>query len=132
MNLPKNIFKAYDIRGIYDHELNNKTVKLIARALSVIYTNKNDKIVIGRDGRLSSETLSNALIEGFLESGKDIIDIGQVPTPLLYYAVNYFKLNSGIIITGSHNPKDYNGLKIIMDGHALAGNEIQKIYENIK
>jgi len=132
MNLPKNIFKAYDIRGIYDHELNNKTVKLIAKALSVIYKNKNDKIVIGRDGRLSSETLSNALIEGFLESGKDIIDIGQVPTPLLYYAVNYFKLNSGIIITGSHNPKDYNGLKIIMDGHALAGNEIQKIYENIK
>lgn len=132
MNLPKNIFKAYDIRGIYDHELNNKTVKLIAKALSVIYKNKNDKIVIGRDGRLSSETLSNALIEGFLESGKDIIDIGQVPTPLLYYAVNYFRLNSGIIITGSHNPKDYNGLKIIMDGHALAGNEIQKIYENIK
>ena len=132
MNLPKNIFKAYDIRGIYDHELNNKIVKLIAKALSVIYKNKNDKIVIGRDGRLSSETLSNALIEGFLESGKDIIDIGQVPTPLLYYAVNYFKLNSGIIITGSHNPKDYNGLKIIMDGHALAGNEIQKIYENIK
>ena len=66
MNLPKNIFKAYDIRGIYDHELNNKTVKLIAKALSVIYKNKNDKIVIGRDGRLSSETLSNALIEGFL------------------------------------------------------------------
>ena len=132
MNLSKNIFKAYDIRGIYDHELNNKTVKLIAKALSEIYKNKNDKIVIGRDGRLSSETLSKALIEGFLESGKDIIDIGQVPTPLLYYAVNYFKLNSGIIITGSHNPKDYNGLKIIMDGHALAGNEIQKIYENIE
>ena len=132
MSLPKNIFKAYDIRGIYDQELSENIVRQIAQALSEIYKNQNDKIVIGRDGRLSSKKLSNALIKGFLESGKDIIDIGQVPTPVLYFSVNYFKLNSGIIVTGSHNPKNYNGLKIIMNGHALAGDEIQEIYKKIK
>lgn len=132
MSLPKNIFKAYDIRGIYDQELSENIVRQIAQALSEIYKTQNDKIVIGRDGRLSSKKLSNALIKGFLESGKDIIDIGQVPTPVLYFSVNYFKLNSGIIVTGSHNPKNYNGLKIIMNGHALAGNEIQEIYKKIK
>ena len=132
MNLPKNIFKAYDIRGIYDQELTNESVKLIAMALCDIYEEHNDSIVIGRDGRLSSETLSSTLIQSFLDNGKSVIDVGQVPTPLLYFAVNYFSLNSGIIITGSHNPKNYNGLKIIMDGHALAGEEIQEIYNRIK
>ena len=132
MNLPKNIFKAYDIRGIYNQELTNESVKSIAMALCDIYKENNDQIVIGRDGRLSSETLSSTLIQSFLDNGKRVIDIGQVPTPILYFAVNYFGLNSGIIITGSHNPKNYNGLKIIMDGHALAGEEIQEIYNRIK
>ena len=132
MNLPKNIFKAYDIRGIYNQELTNESVKSIAMALCDIYKENNDQIVIGRDGRLSSKTLSSTLIQSFLDNGKKVIDIGQVPTPILYFAVNYFGLNSGIIITGSHNPKNYNGLKIIMDGHALAGEEIQEIYNRIK
>ncbi len=132
MNLPKNIFKAYDIRGIYNQELTNESVKSIAMALCDIYKENNDQIVIGRDGRLSSKTLSSTLIQSFLDNGKRVIDIGQVPTPILYFAVNYFGLNSGIIITGSHNPKNYNGLKIIMDGHALAGEEIQEIYNRIK
>ena len=86
---------------------------------------------MGRDGRLSSLSLSQALIQGFLESGKKVIDIGEVATPLMYFSVNHFKLNSGVIITGSHNPKNYNGLKIIMNGNALAGEEIQEIYKNI-
>ena len=132
MNLPKNIFKAYDIRGIYNQELTNESVKSIAMALCDIYKENNDQIVIGRDGRLSSKTLSSTLIQSFLDNGKRVIDIGQVPTPILYFAVNYFGLNSGIIITGSHNPKNYNGLKVIMDGHALAGEEIQEIYNRIK
>ena len=132
MNLPKNIFKAYDIRGIYNQELTNESVKSIAMALCDIYKENNDQIVIGRDGRLSSKTLSSTLIQSFLDNGKRVIDIGQVPTPVLYFAVNYFGLNSGIIITGSHNPKNYNGLKIIMDGHALEGEEIQEIYNRIK
>lgn len=131
MKVLKTIFKAYDIRGIYKKELTLESIDLIARSLSDLYQKDNDIIVVGRDGRLSSEAISNTLIRGLLESGKKVIDIGQVPTPLLYFAVNYFKINSGIIVTGSHNPKNYNGLKIIMDNHALAGEEIQNIYNKI-
>lgn len=131
MKVSKTIFKAYDIRGIYKKELTLESIDLIARSLSDLYQKDNDIIVVGRDGRLSSEAISNTLIRGLLESGKKVIDIGQVPTPLLYFAVNYFKVNSGIIVTGSHNPKNYNGLKIIMDNHALAGEEIQNIYNKI-
>ena len=131
MEVSKSLFKAYDIRGIYEKELTNNLVCHIAKALSVIYKDNNDIIVVGRDGRLSSKELANSLINAFLESGKDIIDIGQVPTPMMYFAVNYLKLNSGIIITGSHNPKNYNGLKIIMDGHTLAGDDIENIYNKI-
>ena len=131
MRIPKSIFKAYDIRGIYKEELTEKTSKFVAEALSRIYKENNDTIIIGRDGRLSSKSLTKSLIEGFLESGKNVVDIGEVPTPLLYFAVNQLKSNSGVMVTGSHNPKNYNGLKIIMDGHALAGEEIQKIYKNI-
>ena len=131
MKIPKSIFKAYDIRGIYKEELTEKTSKFVAEALSRIYKENNDTIIIGRDGRLSSKSLTKSLIEGFLESGKNVVDIGEVPTPLLYFAVNQLKSNSGVMVTGSHNPKNYNGLKIIMDGHALAGEEIQKIYKNI-
>ena len=131
MNITKSIFKAYDIRGIYEKELTDKSVELVAKALSSIYKENNDKIVVGRDGRLSSIPLSKAVIKGFLDSGKDVIDIGEVPTPLMYFAVKKFKINSGVMVTGSHNPKQYNGLKIIMDGHALAGDEIEKIYRNI-
>ena len=86
---------------------------------------------MGRDGSIIKLSLSQALIQGFLESGKKVIDIGEVATPLMYFSVNHFKLNSGVIITGSHNPKNYNGLKIIMNGNALAGEEIQEIYKNI-
>ena len=128
MNISKDIFKAYDVRGIYDSQLTIDSVYLIAEALCKIYDKNNEKIIVGRDGRLSSLALSKSLINGFLKSGKDVIDIGVVPTPIMYFAVNFFKLTSGIIVTGSHNPKNYNGLKIIMDGHSLAGEEIQNIY----
>ena len=131
MNISKDIFKAYDVRGIYDSQLTLDSVYLIAEALCKIYDKNNEKIIVGRDGRLSSLALSKSLINGFLKSGKDVIDIGVVPTPIMYFAVNFFKLTSGIIVTGSHNPKNYNGLKIIMDGHSLAGEEIQNIYNHI-
>ena len=105
MKIPKSIFKAYDIRGIYKEELTEKTSKCVAEALSRIYKENNDTIIIGRDGRLSSKSLTKSLIEGFLESGKNVVDIGEVPTPLLYFAVNQLKSNSGVMVTGSHNPK---------------------------
>ena len=131
MKLAANIFKAYDIRGIYGKELTLDAIGLIAKSISNLYPNDNDTIVIGRDGRNSSSEISKALIDSFLKSGKNVIDIGEVPTPLLYFAVNHLSLNSGIIITGSHNPKEYNGLKMIMDGHTLSGGEITRIYDDI-
>ena len=131
MKLASNIFKAYDIRGIYGKELTLDAIGLIAKSISNLYPNDNDTIVIGRDGRNSSSEISIALIDSFLKNGKNVIDIGEVPTPLLYFAVNHLSLNSGIIITGSHNPKEYNGLKMIMDGHTLSGGEITRIYDDI-
>lgn len=131
MKISKSIFKAYDIRGVFEKELFVSTAKAVAKSISNIYKQNNNTIVIGRDGRISSKKLSDSLIEGFLESGKDIIDIGEVPTPVLYFAVNFLKLNSGVMVTGSHNPKQYNGFKIIMNSHALAGEEIQEIYNKI-
>ena len=131
MKLAANIFKAYDIRGIYGKELTLDAIGLIAKSISNLYPNDNDTIVIGRDGRNSSSEISKALIDSFLKNGKNVIDIGEVPTPLLYFAVNHLSLNSGIIITGSHNPKEYNGLKMIMDGHTLSGEEITRIYDDI-
>ena len=131
MKISKNIFKAYDIRGIFEQELFVTTAKEVAKSISRIYKQHKNTIVIGRDGRLSSKKLSDSLIEGFLESGKNIIDIGEVPTPVLYFAINFLKLNSGVMVTGSHNPKEYNGFKIIMNNHALAGEEIQEIYNKI-
>ena len=131
MKLAANIFKAYDIRGIYGKELTLDAIGLIAKSISNLYPNDNDTIVIGRDGRNSSSEISKALIDSFLKNGKNVIDIGEVPTPVLYFAVNHLSLNSGIIITGSHNPKEYNGLKMIMDGHTLSGGEITRIYDDI-
>ena len=131
MKLAANIFKAYDIRGIYGKELTLDAIGLIAKSISNLYPNDNDTIVIGRDGRNSSSEISIALIDSFLKNGKNVIDIGEVPTPVLYFAVNHLSLNSGIIITGSHNPKEYNGLKMIMDGHTLSGGEITRIYDDI-
>ena len=131
MKLASNIFKAYDIRGIYGKELTLDAIGLIAKSISNLYPNDNDTIVIGRDGRNSSSEISKALIDSFLKNGKNVIDIGEVPTPLLYFAVIHLSLNSGIIITGSHNPKEYNGLKMIMDGHTLSGGEITRIYDDI-
>ena len=97
MKLAANIFKAYDIRGIYGKELTLDAIGLIAKSISNLYPNDNDTIVIGRDGRNSSSEISKALIDSFLKNGKNVIDIGEVPTPLLYFAVNHLSLNSGRI-----------------------------------
>ena len=131
MMLAKNIFKAYDIRGIYEEELSINAIKLIAKSLSHLFPENNDTIIVGRDGRNSSSKISETLIESFLENGKNIINVGEVPTPLVYFARNYLNLNSCIMVTGSHNPKNYNGLKIFMDGHTLSGGEIKEIYDFI-
>jgi phosphomannomutase len=104
------IFKAYDIRGIYPGELNEEAAYLIGKAF--VKHLKPEEVVLGKDMRLSSEALKNSLVQGITESGSDIIDIGLCSTDALYFTVGKFGYDSGIMITASHNPKDYNGMKM--------------------
>lgn len=130
--VPESIFRAYDIRGIVGDTLNEKIVKEIGRAIgSEAFERGEQRIVVARDGRLSGPSLLEALKKGLEESGRDVIDIGEVPTPLLYFATHYLDSSSGVVLTGSHNPKDYNGLKIVIAGHTLSGDEIMALKKRI-
>jgi phosphomannomutase len=112
MKINPEIFKAYDIRGVYPEEINEDTVYNIGRAL-VKYL-KPKKIVIGRDIRKSSDALREALIKGIIEGGVDVVDIGIATTPMIYYASGKLEVDAGVIITASHNPAEYNGLKLCL------------------
>ncbi len=115
------IFRAYDIRGIVNETLTEQTVYLLGQALGSTALEKGDKrIAVGRDGRLSGPLLSKALSDGILSTGCDVIDIGIVPTPLLYYTTFILESRSGVMLTGSHNPPEYNGLKMMINGETLA------------
>lgn len=131
--VPKSIFRAYDIRGVVDETLTESLVTKIGQAIgSEVKTVGKNKIAIGRDGRLHSLRLSEALAKGLQASGCDVIDVGQVPTPVLYFAThNIEEATSGVMITGSHNPPEYNGLKIVIDGVTLSGDSILDLYERV-
>lgn len=130
--LSASIFRAYDIRGIVGETLDADIVKEIGRAIgSEAFERGEQRIVVARDGRLSGPSLIEALKSGLEESGRDVIDIGEVPTPLLYFATHYLDANSGVVLTGSHNPRDYNGLKIVIGGHTLSGDEIMALKKRI-
>jgi phosphomannomutase / phosphoglucomutase len=127
------IFKAYDIRGIVGQTLNQQVMTVLGQAIgSEAQEQGQTRLVIGRDGRQSSPKLTDALIEGVLTSGCGVIDIGMVPTPVLYFACHQLETQSGVMVTGSHNPADYNGLKIVIAGKSLAGDEIQALYNRIE
>jgi phosphomannomutase/phosphoglucomutase len=118
---PASIFLAYDIRGIVGETLTVEHARAIGRAVgSEAYDRGQQALVVGRDGRLSSPELAEALIAGLVESGRDVIDIGQVPTPVLYFAGDYLDTHSGVMVTGSHNPPEYNGFKVFLGDEALA------------
>jgi phosphomannomutase/phosphoglucomutase len=125
------IFRAYDIRGVVGKTLAADVVRTIGQAVGTLYPN-SPRVAVGRDGRLSSPELAQALCEGLMAAGRTAIDIGQCPTPVLYYAMHKLKTGAGIVVTGSHNPPDYNGLKVGMDGQTLFGNSITAIYERIQ
>lgn len=127
------IFKAYDIRGIVGQTLSQNVMTVLGQAIgSEAQEQGQIRLVIGRDGRPSSPDLTDALIEGVLASGCGVIDIGMVPTPVLYFACHQLDTQSGVMVTGSHNPADYNGLKIVIAGKSLAGDEIQALHNRIE
>jgi len=133
VELDQAIFKAYDIRGIVDESLNSQVVHRIgcgigseAQALGLKH------LVVGRDGRHSSPEYSEALIAGILSSGCDVTDLGMVPTPVLYFASHHLGTQSAVMVTGSHNPANYNGLKIILAGKSVAGEALQALYRRIE
>ena len=128
MNTPKEIFKAYDIRGIVGKTLTPDIVEAIGHAIGSEATARAQKeICIGRDGRLSGEELAAALARGIRKAGIGVIDLGMVATPMTYFAAYQLKTDSAVMVTGSHNPPDYNGLKMVLGGETLSGETIQKL-----
>ncbi len=127
MQLAPSIFKAYDIRGVVPASLDETVAEALGCAFGSAALAQGERAVaVGRDGRLSGPALSAALIRGLLSTGIEVIDIGMVTTPMLYFAANTL-CSSGIQVTGSHNPKDYNGFKMVMAGRAIHGDEIQAL-----
>lgn len=127
------IFKAYDIRGIVSSDLTPAVVRQIGQAFATQALQQQcQSVIIARDGRLHSPQLSQALAEGLQSGGCDVIDIGQVPTPVLYFATHHLNTGTGIMITGSHNPPEYNGLKLMIAGDTLYGDDIIALYQRIQ
>ena len=132
MQVSSSIFKAYDVRGIVPSTLTEEVAEGLGRAFGTAARKEGEKTVaVGRDGRLSGPSLSAALIRGLLASGVDVIDVGVVTTPMLYFAASTL-CTSGIQVTGSHNPKDYNGFKMVMAGRAIYGEEIQALRKTME
>ena len=132
LKIERSIFRAYDIRGIVEQQLTTDVVYWIGRAFATQASSQHQNaVIVGCDGRLSSPAIKEALARGLVEGGMDVIDIGEVPTPLLYFATHTLSTNTGIMITGSHNPPEYNGLKMMIAGETLADTAIERLYTRI-
>lgn len=132
VSLTPSIFRAYDIRGIVDQTLTEEDVFLIGKALGSIAHDQGIKqIAVARDGRISGPKLLQALSKGILSTGCGVLDIGMVPTPVLYYAAHLLPDHSGVMLTGSHNPAEYNGLKMVLNGITIAEAGITELYDRI-
>ena len=133
IKIPPEIFKAYDIRGIVGRSLTPEFVELIGQAVgSEAVARKQKAIAVGYDGRLSGPELASALSNGIRKSGIDVIDVGRVTTPMVYFAAHHLGVHSCVAVTGSHNPPDYNGLKMVLGGETLAGETIQELRHRIE
>ena len=133
MSVPAEIFRTYDIRGIVGRTLTPAIVREIGRALGSLGRERGaPTFALGRDGRLSGPELSAALTEGLLSAGADAIDIGMAPTPVAYFAAHHLGCGSCVAITGSHNPPDYNGLKMVIAGGTLWGEDVQELRRRIQ
>ena len=132
MQVTLSIFKAYDIRGIVPSTLTEEVAEGLGRAFGTAALREGEKVVaVGRDGRLSGPALSAALIRGLVAAGVQVIDVGLVTTPMLYFAAHTL-CRSGIQVTGSHNPCDYNGFKMVLGGRAIYGDEIQQLRQTME
>jgi phosphomannomutase/phosphoglucomutase len=130
--IDRSIFRAYDIRGVVGKTLTGPVAMLIGQAIGSLARARGlSQICVARDGRLSGPQLSEALIAGLRASGCDVIDVGMVPTPVLYFATYHLNTGSGVMVTGSHNPPDYNGFKIVIGGQTLAEEAIQELFARI-
>ena len=126
------IFRAYDIRGIVGMTLDEGVAELIGQAVGSLMAEKGfEDIVVGRDGRLSGSQMADGLIAGLRKAGRNVIDIGMVPTPVVYFGCFHLRTGCGVAITGSHNPPNYNGFKIVVGGETLSGNAITDLHARI-
>ncbi len=133
-SMKKSIFREYDIRGVVDRDLTPEVVRAIGQAVGSLAAERGEtEVIVGRDGRLSSPTLGEALKAGIRAAGLDVLDLGAVSTPLLYYATHTLgSSHAGVMVTGSHNPSRYNGLKIVIDKIALHGEVIRDLRRRIE
>ena len=133
VQLEPGIFRAYDIRGVGGRELTPQVAAWIGQAIGTVMAEQGlTDIVVGRDGRLSGPELAGGLIEGLRKAGRNVIDVGMVPTPVVYFAAYHLRAGSGVAVTGSHNPPDYNGFKVVVGGETLSGAAIQDLYARIR
>ncbi len=133
VEMPEEIFRAYDIRGIVGETMSSAIMRAIGRALgSEVIHRGGATIAVGMDGRNSSPELTQALTQGLLSTGVSVVDTGRVPTPVLYFAVEHLQLDAGAIVTGSHNPANYNGLKMVIKGQSLVQEDMEKLLARIQ
>jgi len=121
------IFRTYDIRGIADIDLTDEVIEMLGKSYGTLLPDQSKTIAIGMDIRLSSERIKDSFVKGLLSTGISVVDFGEIPTPLLYFAVHKYNLDGGVEITGSHNPEQYNGLKILVGKSTIYGDDIQKL-----
>jgi phosphomannomutase/phosphoglucomutase len=133
MNIKPEIFRQYDIRGIVGEDLTPETVNLLGKGIGTLFRrHKKTNVVVGRDCRLSSPSFFNHLSQGLQSTGCEVISLGTVPTPLLYFSIFRKNFHAGVMITGSHNPPEFNGFKIMLGKDTLYGKSITEIYKLIK
>ncbi len=132
VSIDAGIFRAYDIRGVVGKSLDPNVASLIGHAVGTVMQEKGlQDIVVGRDGRLSGQAMVDGLIEGLRKAGRNVIDIGMVPTPVVYFGAYHLRTGTCVSVTGSHNPSDYNGFKIVIGGETLSGDAIVDLYKRI-
>lgn len=133
VKISKGIFRAYDIRGIVGESITPEVIYTLGKAIGSAAQEQDEQTIItARDGRLSGPILMEALHNGLRESGCDVIDIGQVPSSVLYFATRYLNYRSGVMLTASHNPSNYNGLKIVLAGKSLSEGTINELYHRVQ